>query len=118
MSDPVTAPVAPASEDNTVAIVAYITIIGFIVAIIMHGKNKTALGAFHLRQALGLFITWFVGSLILGAIPVIGWTLWPFFSVAMFVIAIIGLLNAVNRVHKPLPVLGSKYAEWFSGAFA
>ncbi len=40
-------------EDKTVAIVAYLTLIGFIIAIILNGQKKTALGAFHLRQMLG-----------------------------------------------------------------
>ena len=31
----------PVQEDKTVAIIAYITLIGFIVAIVMHGSNKT-----------------------------------------------------------------------------
>ena len=44
-------------EDKTVAILAYITLIGFIIAIVLHGQKKTALGAFHLRQMLGIFLT-------------------------------------------------------------
>ncbi len=119
MSDPVTPPpAAPATEDNTTAILAYITLIGFIVAIIMHGSKKTALGAYHLRQALGLFITWFAGGLVLALIPVIGWALLPVFALVMIVFAIMGLVAAANRKMKPLPVLGGKYAQWFGGAFA
>ena len=47
----------PVSEDKTVAILSYVTFIGFIVAVILHGNKKTRLGSFHLRQALGLWIT-------------------------------------------------------------
>ena len=47
----------PAKEDTTVALLSYITIIGFIIAIVLHSSKKTALGAFHLRQVLGLFVT-------------------------------------------------------------
>ncbi len=111
-------PVAPVKEDTTVALLAYITIIGFIIAIVMHGNKKTALGAYHLRQALGLFLTWFVGSMVLALIPLIGWTLLPFYVITMVVFAILGIVNAVNGKQKPLPVLGAKYQEWFAGAFA
>ena len=54
MSTDTPPPAAPVKEDSTVAILSYITIIGFIVAIILHGNKKTSLGSFHLRQALGL----------------------------------------------------------------
>ena len=47
-----------ASSDNgkTVAIVCYFTLIGWIVALVMHSNNKTSLGAFHIRQMLGLML--------------------------------------------------------------
>ena len=54
---PATPPVAPSQgEDRTVAILAYLTLIGFIVAIVLHSNKKTKLGAFHLRQMLGLLL--------------------------------------------------------------
>jgi uncharacterized membrane protein len=107
----------PVKEDTTVAILSYITIIGFIVAIILHGQKKTALGSYHLRQALGLFITAFAGGIVLAIIPVIGWILLPFFWLAILVLAIMGIIAAVNGNQKPLPVLGAKYQQWFGGAF-
>jgi uncharacterized membrane protein len=112
-----TPPVAAAKEDTTVALLSYITIIGFIIAIVMHGNKKTALGAYHLRQALGLFITGFVGGIVLAIIPVIGWMLLPFFYLTIVIFAVLGIIAAVGGKQKPLPVLGGKYQEWFSGAF-
>lgn len=111
-------PAPEAKEDTTVALLAYITIIGFIVAIIMHGNKKTALGAYHLRQALGLFLTGFVGSIVLTMIPVVGWILLPFFTLAVIILAVLGIVAAVGGKQKPLPVLGEKFQQWFSGAFA
>ena len=107
---------AEASEDRTVAILAYITIIGFIVAIVMHGSKKTALGAYHLRQALGLFITAIVGGIGL-AITVVGLFLLPFFWLAMLILAIMGLLAAASGQQKPLPLLGARYQKWFANTF-
>jgi len=119
MSDtPPPAPVEAAKEDTTVALLAYITIIGFIIAIILHGNKKTALGAYHLRQALGLFLTALVGGFVLAIIPVIGWVLLPFFWLTVLILAILGIVSAVGGKQKPLPVLGEKYQQWFSGAFA
>ena len=125
MSDPVT-PVAPASgaaEDRTVAILTYVTIIGFIIAIVMHGNKKTALGAFHLRQGLGLLITavvaWFA-CLIITFVPVLNLVmvvLGPAITIGLFVLWLMGIIAAVNGQQKPIPVLGDNYQKWFAGAF-
>jgi len=114
---PVT-PVTPVAEDRTVAILAYITLIGFIIAIIMHGSKKTPLGSFHLRQALGLFLTGFCCWLVLLFIPVVGWILIPFVMLGILVLVIMGLIAAVNGQRKPVPLLGEKYQQWFANAFA
>lgn len=111
------APAAAVAEDRTVAILSYITLIGFIAAIIIHSSKKTQIGAFHLRQALGLWITGFVGGIVLAIIPVLGWILLPVLWLMIVIFAIMGLIAAINGNQKPLPLLGSKYQQWFSGAF-
>jgi len=115
----------PATEDRTVAILAYITIIGFIIAIVMHGSKKTALGTYHLRQCLGLFIAavafWFA-MMILAFVPIIGPIIGllalPVGGIFFFVLWIIGLMAAANGQQKPLPVLGAYCEKWFANAFA
>mgnify|MGYP001296133108 CR=1 FL=1 len=121
-------PAAPAGEDKTAAILSYITLIGFIIAIIMHNGKKTQLGTFHLQQALGLLVTGIVGcivvmicSVILAFIPVLGWILSMVISlgfwIGMLALMIIGIINAVNGASKPLPVVGAMYQKWFGKAF-
>ena len=67
-AQPTPQPTAPVGEDKTVAILAYITLVGFIIAIVLHGQKKTALGTYHLRQALGLILAvvglWICGMLL------------------------------------------------------
>ncbi len=104
------------TEDKTVAILAYITLIGFIVAIVLHSSKKTSLGAFHLRQALGLILSAVVLAFI-GVIPILGWLLAWVGSIFLLVLAIIGLFAAVNGQKKPVPVLGEYYVQWFGTAF-
>ena len=110
-------------EDTTVAILTYITIIGFVIAIVMHSSKKTALGAFHLRQGLGLFITGLViwlPCMILSMIPVVNVLMilvWPLVGIGLFVLWIMGLIAAINGQQKPLPVVGEHYQKWFAGAF-
>lgn len=111
-----TPPPAAAGEDKTVAIVAYITLIGFIAAIIIHMNNKTKLGAFHLRQMLGFVLTSFAGVILL-IIPIIGWLLIPLFWICMLVLWILGLVAAINGQMKPMPVVGPLYQNWFGNTF-
>jgi uncharacterized membrane protein len=106
----------PATEDRTVAIISYLTLLGFVVAIIMHSSKKTQLGAFHLRQALGLFVTWFA-TIILVFIPILGWIAMPIVAICLFVFLIMGFIGAVQGTMKPVPILGPYYQKWFAGAF-
>ncbi|MGD0744467.1 MAG: hypothetical protein ABSA45_04850 [Verrucomicrobiota bacterium] len=127
-----TPPLAPVSEDKTVAIVSYLTLIGFIVAIIIHSNKKTMLGAYHLRQMLGFIITVFVGwicvavmmfvllfvlafmkSFLALLIPLIYFA----FGVSLFVLWIMGFIAAINGQMKPMPVVGPLYQQWFGTAF-
>ncbi|MBK7249797.1 MAG: hypothetical protein IPI06_02520 [Gammaproteobacteria bacterium] len=115
-ASPPAAPAPAPSEDKTIAILAYITVIGFIAAIIMHGNNKTALGAFHLRQTLGFFIM-SLGMIILGMIPILGWIAMPFFAIFMLVCWVIGLIGAINGQLKPMPLVGPMFQKWFGTTF-
>jgi uncharacterized membrane protein len=66
-------------------------------------------GKYHANQGLLLFITGFVGSIVLGMIPVIGWLMFPFFALLIFAFAVIGFVNAINGKAKELPIIG-KYS--------
>ncbi len=109
-------PQVTSGEDKTVALLAYITLIGFIIAIILHGQKKTALGAFHLRQMLGIVLTG-VASYILIFIPILGWIAFPIVGILVFIMWIMGLIAAVNGEMKPTILLGKQYQEWFKNAF-
>lgn len=113
-------PAAAVTEDKTVAIVSYLTIFGFIAAIIIHSNKKTELGAFHLRQTLGIFLT----AIALGfcqipllIIPILGLLCVLALWACMFVLWVMGLIGAINGKMNPVPVLGPMYQKWFSGAF-
>jgi uncharacterized membrane protein len=123
---------APTTEDKTVAILSYLTLIGFIVAIVMHSSKKTRLGAFHLRQVLGLMLTAIAGgicvaimvsvllfvlafmkSILLFLIPLI----YIAFGVSIFVLWLMGFIAAINGQMNPMPVVGPYYQKWFGTAF-
>ena len=98
-------------DAKTRGIVAYLTFIGLIIAIVTNDP-KEELASFHIRQMLGLTIFSFAG-LFVSAIPIIGWLLSPLVFIFLFVLWVIGLLGALNGELKLVPLFGDKYQEWF-----
>lgn len=70
---------------------------------------ESPFGKYHANQGLLLLITSFIGGIVLGIIPIIGWILLPFFYIAVFILALMGLIGALNGKAKELPVIG-KYS--------
>jgi uncharacterized membrane protein len=105
------------TEDKTVAILSYVTILGFIAAIFVHQSRKTELGAFHLRQVLGLVLTGVVGG-VCAVVPILGWIVWFLVVIGLFVLWLLGLISALKGDMRPVPLLGEHYQRWFAGAFA
>jgi hypothetical protein len=128
-----TSPAPPAvGEDKTAAIVAYLTFIGFIVAIILNSNKKTRLGAFHLRQVLGFILTvigawicvaivmvilFFVLAFMKSFLVVLVPLLYFAFGISILVLWVMGLIAAINGQLKPMPVVGPLYQKWFGTAF-
>jgi len=114
---------ASGDNNNMVAILSYLTLVGLIVALVMHNSNKTALGAYHLRQSLGLMITGaigFIAFMIIGIIPLVNLiliVLWPVFGIVLLVLFVLGLISAVKGEQKPLPLVGDSYQSWFANSF-
>lgn len=79
---------------RTTGIVAYLTWIGFIIALII-GDRKNAM--FHINQAL--IVNLFA---LLGAVPFVGW-IWSLF---MLVCWIMGLVYACREQEKEVPLIG------------
>lgn len=103
------------TTDNgkTVAIIAYITLIGWIIALIMNNGNKTAIGSYHLRQSLGIICVGVILNILASiiGISIINWIVWA----GVLVLWILGILSAVQGEMKPVPVVGEKFQEWFKG---
>lgn len=118
---------APPQGDNgkTIAILSYCTLIGFIIAIVMHSSNKTRLGAYHLRQALGLIIFSIGFGIVMGI--VIGILAFITFGLAIFlapitwlfviIMMIIGIINASNEKETPLPIIGKMTEKMLASVF-
>ncbi len=117
--------------DKTVGILAYVTLIGFIIALVLNqnkeGEEKR-FGAFHLRQALGLIIFSigiFIGFTILTTIvAMISFSLLAIFSLlstliwlGFLALLILGIVNAANGQFKEIPVSGGLSSKMLGKAF-
>lgn len=87
-----------------VAIIAHITLIGWVIALIMNSSNKSELGSFYIRQVLGLML-----FSLLSWIPVLGWVI----GLVCLVLWFVSLIYAIGGQLKPIPIIGDKFQEWF-----
>lgn len=103
---------ANGGEAKNIAIIAHITIIGLIIAYVMHSKNKTELGSFYIRQMIGICIVGFALSIIGGILASIVSFL-SYVSLIAAVLWVISLLGALSGEKKLLPVVGEHFQNWF-----
>jgi uncharacterized membrane protein len=109
------------SSGKMVPIVSYLTIIGWIIAYVLHTNNRTNLGAFHLRQSAFLFIvgaltsffgTIFGGNGFFGGLFNLAFGL---IGIVLFIFFVMGIIRAANGEEKPLPIVGLAAQKWLSG---
>ncbi|WP_129713570.1 DUF4870 domain-containing protein [Pedobacter sp. SYP-B3415] len=106
-------------KNKTLAIVAYITIIGWIISYLEYKKraDKDALVGYHLEQSLGLIILSVllgIASSIVVAILPGAYILSLVVSLGTFILMLLGIIAANNEARKPLPLVG----KMFEGKFA
>ena len=105
------APSQQIEEGKVCALLAYL-LVGIIWYFADEKMKKNNFAKYHAKQALVLLIVSVVGSLVLGIIPVLGWIVLPFFSLATVIFAVLGIINAANGAQKELPVIG-QFADKF-----
>jgi len=98
-------------KGKTAAITSYILIIGVLIAMSMNSENKNSFASFHIRQALGLSLTFISLGLIISNFdsPMISISMWVFLSVLWTY----GIFSAINGETKPIPLLGNYFQKWF-----
>ncbi len=94
-------------DDKTKAIVAHITLIGWIIALVINVQEKEEFASFYIRQLLGLYLT----GLVFSFIPYIGWII----SIVVFILWILSLVAAIQGEKQETPIVGAYFQEWFSG---
>ncbi|CAM3406614.1 DUF4870 domain-containing protein [Zobellia roscoffensis] len=101
-------------NDKTMAILAYVTIIGLVAAFVMNNEKKQEFASYHIRQSIGLCITGLALGVV-GVIPILGWIINILGIFVLLYMWVMALMNALNGKEGPVPILGKKYEVWFAG---
>lgn len=103
-------------DQKTISWISYITIVGWIIAIVSYNgaAEKSALAKFHLRQSLGLNLTWMIiysarkfTFYSFGALEMAMSVL----SLGLFILWLLGFIYAIQGQEKPVPILGDVYQK-------
>lgn len=99
------------SQGKTTAIISYILIIGPLIAISINSENKNQFASFHIRQGLGLTVTFITLGLTISHFEnfTIAASMWVFISV----LAVFGLFTAAMGKTIKLPLLGGLFQKIF-----
>jgi len=92
---------------------AWLSYLGILLLIPLLVNKDNEYSRFHVKQGIILLICWIgwqIVSIILHIIPVIGTIVWAGGLLFLFILMVMGIINALNGKTEPLPVIG-KYAE-------
>jgi uncharacterized membrane protein len=98
-------------KDKTTAVISYVLFVGVLIALSMNSENRNPFASFHIRQSLGLTITFIALGLLISNFenPMITLSMWIF----IFVLWTLGIFNAIQGQTKPIPLLGAFFQKAF-----
>ena len=98
-------------EGKTAAITSYILGIGVFIAMSMNAEDKNTFASFHIRQGLGITLTFISLGLIISNFDslMISAPMWIFISVLWTY----GIFSAIKGEMRPMPLVGKLYQKWF-----
>jgi len=110
-AEEVKAEAAPAADLSDVEQNKVMAIVGYVIPILffipMLAEKKSPFGMFHAKQQLNLLLAGIVVNIVGTVIPFLGWFLiLPIGSIAVIVLAIMGIISAAKGEMKQLPIIG------------
>lgn len=97
---------------KTAAIVSYFWLFGVIIAFYMNAEKKFEFAYFHIRQSLGLWLTYMIFAYISGYFD--NWNITIAFFVFFAVLFFYGFFTAATGKMTPIPILGKFYQKVFA----
>lgn len=89
------------------SIVAHVTLVGWLIALIVNSSEKHEQTSFYLRQTLGIYLFGIIGSLIPGVRGIL--------AILAFILWLISLIGAIQNRTNEVPVVGKLFQDWFRG---
>ena len=98
-------------EGKTAAITSYVLVVGVLIAMSMNSESKNSFASFHIRQALGISLTFISLGLIISNFDslMISAPMW----ISVSILWSYGIFSAINGTTKPMPLLGNYFQKWF-----
>ena len=93
---------------KTIAIISYLTFIGWIIGYILNTTTKSSLAAFHLRQYLGIMLMGVVLGVFSRMLPSLS-----YLALGILILWVFGFIAAINGEEKPIPLVGAYFQDWF-----
>lgn len=97
---------------RSTAIIAYLSIVGTLIAISINGDEKNDFARFHTRQAFGIHLIFFGFAIFLSY-----WFnlyAWVALYIFFFVLWLYGFTGAISYKRNSIPVLGPYFQKWFT----
>lgn len=99
-----------ANRSKALAILAYFTFVGLIIAFIMNLEKRDRFIFFHIRQMLGLVLMLIISNVIEAYVnSIFGSILW----VITFLFWLHGLITAIKGKSTEIPFIGNYFQSWF-----
>ena len=98
-------------DGKTMALVAYLTLIGTLVAFFLNQEKRNDFVTFHVRQALGLGLLYIAIGYIVSSLDslMVSMSFWIFFSVLF----LYGIFGAITGKANKIPLLGDLFQNLF-----
>ena len=99
-------------EGKVPAIIGYLTVIGFIVGYFMNKDRNNEFANFHLRQSIGLWLSFFAVGIVISTFDysLVRLAFYMFFGVLF----IYSFMTAVSGNMSPAPLVGKIYQKLFA----
>lgn len=91
------------------ALLAHLTPIGWIIAVILNQINKDQFTSFYARQTTGIFICFFLTRFVPGYYIFA----WGF----IFIFWVFSFVEAIKGTERPIPFVGVYFQKWFGEMF-
>lgn len=101
----------PIEDGKSLAILAYVMIIGTLIAWSINSEKKNKFASFHIRQAIGLDLLFIVFGILVTGFD--SWIVTTPFYLFVMVLWGFGLAGAVQGKITYLPFFGDLFQKWF-----